>query len=303
MNRLTVRRTAEASSVSPAARLQLTPWRAFRIRFLRHRLAVSGAVVIVAFGLVAVLADVVAPHDPNAVNLGRALAEPGGAHLLGTDRFGRDVLSRLIHASRVSLSVGIVAVSIYLTIGVVVGGMAGFYRGFADGVLMRLTDMVMSFPTLMLILVIVGLVGPSIYNVMGVIGLLGWPPVARLVRADFLSLRERDFVLAARAIGATDARIMWRHMLPNTVGVVVVAATFGMAYAILIEAALSFLGFGVQPPTASWGNMLIDAQSLTILASIPWLWLPPGLAILTSVLAINFTGDGLRDALDPRMQL
>lgn len=259
--------------------------------------------MIVTFGLLAILADLVAPYEPDAVDLRAALRGPEDAYLLGTDRFGRDVLSRLIHASRVSLSVGVVAVSIYVTIGTVLGGVAGFYRGFIDSVLMRLTDMVMSFPALMLILVIVGLVGPSIYNVMVVIGLLGWPPVARLVRADFLSLRERDFVLAARAIGATGSRIMLRHMLPNTVGVVMVAATFGMAHAILIEAALSFLGFGVQPPTASWGNMLIDAQSLTILESMPWLWLPPGFMILISVLAINFAGDGLRDALDPRMQL
>lgn len=287
----------------PAVRAQLTPWRAFRIRFLRHRLAVLGTLVIVTFGLLAILADLVAPYEPDAVDLRAALRGPEDAYLLGTDRFGRDVLSRLIHASRVSLSVGVVAVSIYVTIGTVLGGVAGFYRGFIDSVLMRLTDMVMSFPALMLILVIVGLVGPSIYNVMVVIGLLGWPPVARLVRADFLSLRERDFVLAARAIGATGSRIMLRHMLPNTVGVVMVAATFGMAHAILIEAALSFLGFGVQPPTASWGNMLIDAQSLTILESMPWLWLPPGFMILISVLAINFAGDGLRDALDPRMQL
>lgn len=281
----------------------MTPWRAFRARFLRHRLAVSGAGVIAALALVAMLADVVAPYDPNAVDLRVALTGPGDSHLLGTDRLGRDVLSRLIHASRVSLSVGLVAVSIYVTIGTVLGGLAGFYRGLVDSMLMRLTDMVMSFPALMLILVIVGLVGPSIYNVMGVIGLLGWPPVARLVRAEFLSLRERDFALAAQALGATGPRIILRHMLPNTMGVVMVAATFGMAWAILLEAGLSFLGLGVQPPTASWGNMLIDAQSLTILESMPWLWLPPGLIILISVLAINFAGDGLRDALDPRMQL
>lgn len=253
--------------------------------------------------MVALLADVAAPYNPNAIDLDLARGGPSSAHLLGGDKFGRDVLSRLIHASRVSLSIGLVVVSIYVTIGTLLGSLSGYYRGALDNVIMRITDMVMSFPSLMLILVIVGLVGPSIYNVMVVLGLLGWPSICRLVRAEFLSLRERDFVTAAQALGATSTRIIFRHMLPNTVSVITVGATFGVARAILTEAGLSFLGMGVQPPTASWGNMLMDAQSLTILESMPWLWIPPGLMILVSVLAINFMGDGLRDALDPRMQL
>jgi len=294
-------RNPEAGSLQ--GRPVLTPWRAFRSRFWRHKLAVFGACVVVVLTLIAILADVIAPYDPNAIDLQLARTGPSSSHLLGTDRAGRDVCSRLIHASRVSLSVGLVAVSIYLVIGTALGAVAGYSGGLTGAIIMRVTDMVMAFPALMLILVIVGLVGPSIYNTMGVIGLLGWPPICRLVRAEFLSLRERDFVHAARTLGATAPRIIFRHVLPNTVGILTVAATFGIASAILLEAGLSFLGMGVQPPTASWGNMLIDAQSLAILESMPWLWVPPGLMILISILAINFMGDGLRDALDPKLRL
>ena len=181
--------------------------------------------------------------------------------------------------------------------------MAGYYGGFVDGALMRFGDMVMAFPTLILVMVIVGITGPSIWNIMAVIGLLGWPEVARLVRSIVLMLRPPEFVLAARASGVRDATIIVRPVLPNTTGAAMVAATFGVANAILVEAALSFLGMGVQPPTASWGNMLSDAQSLTALEFMPWLWIPPGIMILVTTLAINFLGDGLRDALDPRSQL
>jgi peptide/nickel transport system permease protein len=194
----------------------------------------------------------------------------------------------------------LVAVAIYLVIGTVLGVIAGNLGGPVDGVIMRIADVVLSFPSLMLIIVIVSVIGPSIYNVMLVIGLLGWPAVCRLVRGNALSLRERDFVTAARAAGVGTTRTAFRHILPNTLGEIIVAGTFGVAAAILTEAGLSFLGLGVQPPMASWGNMLIDAQSLTILESMPWLWLPPGLMIALSVLSINFVGDGLRDALDPR---
>ena len=207
---------------------------------------------------------------------------------------------RLVYASRVSLSVGLVAVSISLLIGTILGVIAGYTGGPVDAFVMRLSDVVLSFPLLMIIIVIVSVVGPSVYNVMVVIGLLSWPAVARLVRGNVLSLREQDFIIAARASGVPDRRIALRHILPNTMAEVVVAGTFGVAAAILIEAGLSFLGMGVQPPMASWGNMLIDAQSLTILESMPWLWIPPGLMIALAVLSINFVGDGLRDALDPR---
>jgi peptide/nickel transport system permease protein len=193
----------------------------------------------------------------------------------------------------------LVAVAIYTAIGVSLGALSGFYGGWTDSIIMRLADIVLSFPALILIITVVSVLGPSIYNIMLIIGLLGWPPIARIVRGLFLSLREREFVLASRTVGVSNGRIIFRHMLPNALAPVIVAATFGMANAILLEAGLSFLGLGVQPPTPSWGNMLKDAQSLTVLESMPWLWIPPGTMIALAVLSINFIGDGLRDALDP----
>lgn len=271
-------------------------------RFFRHKMAVAGLVVVVVLILVAIFAPQLAPFDPNEIGYDFQ-APPGNGHILGTDSLGRDVLSRLIFGSRISLSVGVVSVSLYVTIGVVLGALAGYRSGWLDVVIMRASDMVMSFPSLVLILVVVALIGPSIYNVMMVLGLLGWPQIARIVRGQFLSLRQMDYVQAGRALGAADFRLIFKHLLPNAFSPVLVAATFGTASAILSEAALSFLGLGVQPPTASWGNMLTDAQSLSILESMPWLWVPAGGAIFLSVLCINFVGDGLRDALDPRLKL
>jgi len=247
----------------------------------------------------AVGAPLFAGNDPYHVNISAYRKGPQAGHPLGTDSSGRDVFSRLLYAGRVSLSVGLVAVTIYTAIGVVLGALSGCYGGWVDSTIMRLADIVLSFPSLILIITIVSLLGPSIYNIMLVIGLLGWPPIARIVRALFLSLREREFILAGRTIGASNSRLIFRHMLPNAIAPVIVAATLGMASAILLEAGLSFLGLGVQPPTPSWGNMLTDAQSLTVLESMPWLWIPPGGMIALAVLSINFIGDGLRDALDP----
>jgi peptide/nickel transport system permease protein len=210
------------------------------------------------------------------------------------------VYARLLYAGRISLSVGLVAVAIYVAIGTLLGGLAGYFGGWIDGVIMRLADMVLSFPAIIVIITIVSILGPSIINVMLVIGLMGWPPISRLVRGEFLTLREREFVLASRATGANTGRIIFRHIFPNALTPVIVNATFGMAHAILLEAGLSFLGLGVQPPTSSWGNMLTGSQSITTLEDMPWLWLPPGLMIVIAVLSINFVGDGMRDALDPR---
>ena len=272
-------------------------------RFSRHKLALIGLGTVLVLVFLAVFAPWVARRDPYATDFLSIKAPPSGAHILGTDSTGRDVFSRLLFAIRVSLSVGLVSVSIYLTLGTFLGLVAGFYGGPLDSLIMRLADMVLCFPALMIIITMVSLLGPSIYNVMIAIGLFGWPPISRLVRAEVLSLKQRDFVVAARMIGATDRRLVFLHILPNVLAPITVAGTFGMATAILWEAGLSFLGLGVQPPTASWGNMLTAAQSLTILESMPWLWLPPGLAIAISVLSINFIGDGLRDAFDPRMKI
>lgn len=271
-------------------------------RFLRHRLAVAGVVVLILLILVAIFAPVIAPHPPNFIDPTAMDDAPTKAHLLGLDQVGRDVLSRLIFASRISLSVGVVAVGIYVMIGTLLGCLAGYYQGAVDVILTRLADMVLSFPQIMLILVIVSVLGPSIWNIMVVLGLLGWPPIFRIVRGQFLTLREQDFVQAGRALGATDGRLMFKHILPNSIGPILVAATFGTATAILTEASLSFLGLGVQPPAASWGNLLIQAQSISVIERQPWLWVPPGMLIFLSVLAINFVGDGLRDALDPRLK-
>jgi len=262
--------------------------------------ALVGALILLVLTAGAVAAPVIAANDPYKVDISAYRAGPVANHPLGTDSSGRDVFSRLLYAGRVSLSVGLVAVAIYTLIGVILGAFSGFYGGWLDACIMRLADIVLSFPALILIITVVSVLGPSIYNIMIVIGLLGWPPIARIVRALFLSLREREFVLASRTVGASNGRIIFRHMLPNALAPVIVAATFGMANAILLEAGLSFLGLGVQPPTPSWGNMLKDAQSLTVLESMPWLWIPPGTMIALAVLSINFIGDGLRDAFDVR---
>jgi peptide/nickel transport system permease protein len=270
-------------------------WRRFR----RHRLAMLGLAILLMLVVLSVGAPLFTAHSPTAVDLTAYRLGPSVDHPLGTDTAGRDVFSRLLYAGRVSLSVGLVAVSIYTLIGIVLGALAGFFGGWIDSLIMRLADVVLSFPTLIIIITLASVLGPSIYNVMLAIGLLGWPPIARLLRGELLSLREREFVIGARAVGCDNRRLIFRYLLPNAMAPVLVAATFGIAYAILIEAGLSFLGLGVQPPTPSWGNMLTDAQSLTVLESMPWLWLPPGLMIALAVLSINFIGDGLRDALDP----
>lgn len=267
-------------------------------RFLSHRPALLGLLVLLIFVLTASLANIIAA-DPNTIDLLKARSGPSPGHLLGVDQVGRDILARLVHGARVSLLVGLLAVGLYLVIGCLLGALAGYYGGWVDMLIMRVADALLSFPTILIILALVALVGQGLDNIILVIGLLGWPEVARIVRASFLSLRKQDYVQAAVALGASDQRVIFRHIFPSVLGSLVVAGTFGIAQAILMEAGLSFLGLGVQPPTPSWGNMLADAQSLTILEQMPWLWLPPGLAITLVVLSINFVGDGLRDALTP----
>jgi peptide/nickel transport system permease protein len=285
----------EVVQPEPVARARAGVWQRFR----RHRLALLGALILLVLASGAIAAPLVASNDPYKVDISAYRTGPAANHPLGTDSSGRDVFSRMLYAGRVSLSVGLVAVAIYTLIGVILGAFSGFYGGWVDAFIMRLADIVLSFPALILIITVVSVLGPSKNNIMLVIGLLGWPPIARIVRGLFLSLREREFVLASRTVGVSNSRIIFRHMLPNALAPVIVAATFGMANAILLEAGLSFLGLGVQPPTPSWGNMLTDAQSLTVLESMPWLWIPPGTMIALAVISINFIGDGLRDALDP----
>jgi peptide/nickel transport system permease protein len=267
-------------------------------RFLRHRLALFGLVILIIIGLAALFAPLIAPYDPAAQNLVDFRQPPTARHWLGTDGFGRDVLSRLIHGARPSLSVGLIAVTIYELIAIVLGSLAGYYGGKVDWIIMRAVDVVMTFPSLIIIIFLVAILGPGLRNTIVAIALLRWTEPTRLVRGQILSLREMDYVLAARSLGGKDGRIIRRHILPGVVAPLVVHATFGVATAILLEAALSFLNLGILPPAASWGNMMTAAQELVILEQMPWLWLPPGLAIMLSVLSINFVGDGLRDALD-----
>ncbi|MCU6793703.1 ABC transporter permease [Paenibacillus sp. WQ 127069] len=268
-------------------------------RFLKHKLAVTGLVIIVIMALLAIFAPIIAPMDPNKVTSSFEAA-PSSEYWLGTDQIGRDVLSRLIYATRVSLMVGAGSVVIGISIGTIMGLLSGYFGGWVDMLIMRVTDVFMSFPQLMLILVVVSVVGPGLMNVILVLGFLGWTGSARLVRGNTLSLKQMDYVKAGVALGLSTPRILFVHILPNTIAPILVNATFWIAGAITTEAALSFLGLGVRPPTASWGNMLTEAQSLTVLTSQPWLWIPAGLMIVIAVLAVNFIGDGLRDAVDPK---
>lgn len=276
-----------------------TPLQLIVKRFMKHRLAVVGSIIMLFIILVAIFAPVISPKNPYQV-YEEFSAPPSSAHWLGTDQVGRDIFTRLVYASRVSMLVGLGAVLIYTIIGTIVGAVSGYFGGWIDILLMRMTDVFMSFPGLMLILVVVSILGPSLLNIIWILGLLGWPSVARLVRGSVLSLKHVDFVKSGVVLGLGTPRILFQHILPNAIAPILVQATFGIAAAIIVEASLSFLGMGVQPPTASWGNMLTDAQSLTVLTSQPWLWVPPGLMIVIVVLAINFIGDGLRDALDPK---
>jgi peptide/nickel transport system permease protein len=291
-------------------------WRAFRAnRVALASLCVLGALVVAAV-LGKVLTEWWVVFDPAVVRLPDKLLPPlaaagadripaadlpmFGVYLLGTDELGRDVFARMLQGSFVSLSIGFVAVGIAVAIGILVGGLAGYYRGWVDTVLMRFTDVMLCFPTMFLILTVVALLPPSIYNIMIVIGVTGWMGSARFVRAEFLSLREQDFVVAARALGLRERRIIFRHMVPNAVAPVLVSATIGVAGAILTESALSFLGFGVQPPFATWGNILADGRSYVFDA--PWLFFVPGFAIFVVVLAFNLVGEGVRDAWNPRLR-
>lgn len=273
-----------------------------RRRVTRSLPAALAALVVLAVAVVAALAPALAPYDPNQPNLMHMSRPPGGEHMLGTDMLGRDVLSRLVYATRVSLLVAVTAVLINVTIGTLLGAAAGYFRGWLDNVLSRVADAFMSFPVLPLVIVLVALFGPSLLNVIVALALVGWPEVFRLVRGETLSVRERDFVQAAVSLGSRDARVIFKHVLPNVVAPVIVAATFGVAQAILTEAGLSFLGLGLRPPNASLGNMLLDAQSITVLRSHPWLWIPPGALIVSVVLSVNYLGDWLRSQLDPRLR-
>ncbi len=292
---ISTRVSVTLSEVAPPQRGQ---WQLARQRFFAHRLAVASAVVIVVLALAAISAPVISHYDPEHTNLDQIFEHPSLAHPMGTDSLGRDLATRILYGGRVSLSVGVLAVAVALTIGVLVGGTAGFYGGAVDGLLMRFVDMMFSFPRLFLLILFAVFFGGRLFTVVVVLGALSWMTVARLVRGSFLSLKHREFVAAARNVGARNRSIIWRHILPNALAPVIVAATLGVANVIIAESTLSFLGLGIQPPTPTWGNMLKDAT--TDMGLAPWTAIFPGLAIFLAVVSINFIGDGLRDALDPR---
>ena len=275
-------------------------WREFWLALSENRLTMAGLAIVVFLLVVAAAAPILSPHNPFEINVDAVLLPPSLDHPFGTDDLGRDVLSRMIYGSRVSLQVGLVSAGIATILGVILGALAGYYGGWTDSVIMRFTDMMLCFPTFFLILAVIALLDPSIINIMAVIGLTSWMGVARLVRAEFLSLKEREYVLAARSLGVGDMRIIFRHILPNAMAPVLVAATLGVAGAILTESGLSFLGLGVQAPDPSWGNILGQGKSYIQLGW--WLSLFPGLAILITVLGYNLLGEGIRDAMDPRLR-
>jgi peptide/nickel transport system permease protein len=267
---------------------------------IKNKLALFGALTILALMLIAVFAPFIAMHDPTSIDIKDALRGPCKAHPFGTDALGRDIFSRMAYATRVALSIGFVAVGIAALLGVILGSIAGYYGGKADNIIMRFADIMLCFPAFFLILSVIAIVGPSIFNIMIIIGLTSWMGMARLIRAEILSLKTRDFVSASKALGASNTYIIVRHLIPNGIAPVLVSFVFGVAGAILTEAGLSFLGLGVQPPDPSWGNIIMEGKA--VLGIGWWVILFPGMAILVTVLAFNLLGEGLRDALNPRLK-
>ena len=272
-------------------------------KLTEHKMAMAGLFVLVLEVILVVLLPYILHLNPYDSDYTAFAQAPSKAHILGTDAIGRDILSRLIYGGRTSLLVGLLSTLISCLIGVPLGLIAGYFRGKAEVAIMRVADIFMSFPSIVLILVLVSVLGPSVCSVTIVIGVLGWTQFARLIYANVLSVSEKEYVESARAIGTSNFKIITKYIMPNSFAPILIAITFQMASAILTESSLSFLGMGVQPPGASWGNMLYDAQSITVLSQRLWMWMPPGIALLITVLSINFLGDGIRDALDPKIKV
>ena len=278
-----------------------SPWRIALRMLVRNRVAMAGLGILLFLALTAIAAPLISRYDPYAVDILNQLAPPGAAHPFGTDLYGRDILTRIFWGGRITLVVGLISVSIAATVGVLLGLTSGYYGGAIDTLIMRFIDVLLAFPRILLALSIVGMLGPGLLNVMVAVGIAGITGYARLVRGSVLSAKEQPYVEAARVVGCQDVKILFRHLLPNVVGPVIILATLDVASAILSASSLSFLGLGVQPPAAEWGAMLNEGRNY--LRSAPWITLFPGLAIMVSVLSINMLGDGLRDALDPRLKV
>ncbi len=297
----------EAKKVKTSSHEEIEgPWQMMWKRFRKNKIAMSGLIIFVILLLFVVAGPILSPFDPNYMDYANVNHGPTIDHLLGTDELGRDYLTRLMVGGRISLMVGLFAVVISIVLGCAVGGIAGYYGGVIDNLMMRFTEIVSAFPFLPLAISVSAVVGTRVpaeykmYITMMVIGLLSWTGLARMIRGQVLSLREQEFMHAAKALGLSDTRIVVRHLLPNTLAYIIVYSTLGMAGAIMSESALSFLGLGVTPPTPTWGNMVQYARDLFTLKTRPWLWIPPGLCILLAVMSINLIGDGLRDAFDPK---
>jgi peptide/nickel transport system permease protein len=283
---------ATATGISPNRKA----WQRFR----RHKLALLGVLLFSIIFILSAFAPVFDRYEPNQLNLKDKFQPPSAEHYFGTDRVGRDIWSRTLHGGRISLLVGFAAALVALSIGVVLGGLSGYYGGMVDMLIMRFTDVVMTFPRVVIMLTVATFVNQGVVTVILLIGLFSWADTARLVRGQVLTIREEEFVSAARALGARDLSVIFKHVMPSVIAPLLASITFAINQAILLEAGLSFLGVGIPLPTASWGNMLELARSLDVLKDAPWMWLPPAVMILVNVLAINFIGDGLRDALDPK---
>lgn len=280
----------------------ISPWKIIFKRLKKNKLAMVSLVILCIFIIMSAFAPLFTPYERDGIDFEAYEESPSTAHILGTDDLGRDIYTRLLYGGRVSLSVGIVAVVIEVALGVLLGGIAGFYGGIVDSIIMRITDVFMSFPFLIIAITVVSILGPSMYNVMLVIGFLGWTGIARIVRGQILSLREQEFMEATEALGLSDFRKITRHLLPNTLASIIVWSTISIASAILTESSLSYLGLGVSPPIPTWGNMLQAAQKQYVIENQWWLWIPPGLAIFITVMSLNILGDGLRDAVDPKLK-
>ncbi|MCR2820072.1 oligopeptide ABC transporter permease [Lederbergia panacisoli] len=279
------------------------PWQIAIRKFARNKTAMFGLCVLILITLVAIFAPYIATADPEKADLMITNQKPSHEHILGTDSSGRDVFSRLVYGSRVSLIIGFSAMVFTVMIGVILGSLAGYFGGIIDSLIMRFCDIMLNFPFILFVLVVISILrSVNIFIFVVVIALTSWPQITRIIRATFLSLREQEFILNAQSVGASDARVIFRHLLPNAMAPIIVNASVFMAYMIIAESSLSFIGFGIPQPTPTWGNMMSDALSLRVLKFEYWLWIPPGLAIFLTVLSINFIGDGLRDALDPRFK-
>lgn len=293
--------TARAAGLYPIDETVSQPRSHLRIawkRFTKHRVALLGLVILALLALASILAPVFAPYGVNQQDLFAQLQPPSNTHLLGTDDLGRDVLTRLLYGGRVSLSIGIVAALIATVVGIVVGAVAGFFGGIVDNILMRLVDLLLAFPAIFLLLILFSIIPASVFSVIIFLGAFGWLYLARIIRGEFLSLREKEFVEAARSLGVSRRRQIIHHMLPNVIAPIIVTMTLNVAYNMIAEATLDFLGFGVPPDVPTWGNMLTGAEEYYI--TVPLLAVVPGVTLTIAILAINFVGDGLRDALDPR---